>query len=672
MKKVTASIQGMQDTSCATKIEQSLQEKKGVYRSQVSFAAESIDVWFDDKVLTRNDVFAVVKSLGYYVQIENENKRRRNDYTLWAGVLVIPVLIWAYSGVSFFSPKNPEVYVFILSTIVTFVGGYNLLRTAFRSLLFGRVHSNLPITFAILVSYAYSIYLWISGGTPFFEASAALTVAWMIKKTSLSWARKKGITHYEKARPISAMQLVEGKKKHVSILDLDKNDIVIVEPHDKVPCDGIITKGVSHLDESMFSGMRAPVTKKEGDTVFASSVNKHSKLLVKVTTSGKDTLLEQRITSVQNAQNSSSPVQKEGNMLAGWAIFITFLVALGFVGIHGYKGNWNVGIISAIVALAIVSPSLFRFGKVTFLIGMRLLAKYSLVPSSDAVEVIGKAKYITFDSFGTITCALPKVTTIAVNDMFDPLVTLKYAAIAAKQWSHPFGLAIIEKANLDVPNAKSFDEVEGGITVSTQGKEIKLGSTEFIGDLGKLSVKYEDIEANGQYPLAVAVNGVIAGLIGITDPIQKNAKKTIMALQNLGLNVDIESRSSEQVLALLKEECGVPEQEGSEAGIYASFVDGEIEMRFGEHRIPLLRRDVADVARVVKICKHMMRTASYNKWFSIAYNFVALVAVMALSIRIEFAALLYVASVAFVIMNMVSLEQLMRVKVGQRSKEVSI
>jgi Cu+-exporting ATPase len=669
--KVGLSIEGMHCASCTSTIEAALRDVEGVNAVTVNYANQKAYVWYDESVTSVDDLAAAVADAGYDVSEDSfhdsEERSQRNNFLL-ALVLSIPVVAWTYLDSSFLKPSYAEYYMFVLTAVIVGYAGRQFFIRAWGGM--KRVTANMDTLVALGVSSAF-IYSTVSvfaleGQPVFFETAAMLTTFILFGRylEAITKGRaSKAIQSLVELQPSIAVVERDGEEVEVSTSEVKKGDIVVAKPAQKLPVDGIVVEGSSTVDESLVTGESMPVSKKEGDEVIGGSLNRRGVFRYKATKVGGDTVLQQILALVEEAQSETPPIQDLADTVAKYFVPIIIVVALATFSTWLFLGKGVVFALTlGISVLVIACPCALGLATPTaVMVGTGEAAKGGiLIRSGVALEHVGRLDTVVFDKTGTLTKGEPVVTDIAVTDRFDPKVTLKYAAVAEHHSTHPLAKAVRDKAaslDIKVVEPKSFEEREGeGVWAETTGKEILVGSKDYVShyyNITKLEAKISDFEHEGKTCLVVAVDGEPAGVIAVADELRSDAKDAVEYLQGFELDVKMLTGDNERVARAVASELGVNDfiaevkpsekdeviQKLQDKGKTVAMVgDGvndapaltradvgiaigagtDVAIESGD--IVLMHSKVLDVARAVNISRRTLSKIKENLFWAFAYN----------------------------------------------------
>jgi Cu+-exporting ATPase len=351
-------------------------------------------------------------------------------------------------------------------------------------------------------------------------------------------------------QPKTARVLREGSEVDIPIEQVQMDDIVRVRPGEKIPVDGELTEGSSHVDESMLTGEPVPVTKKVGNEVVGGSVNKSGSFLFKATRIGKDTALSQIIDMVRKAQNTKPEIGRLADKVS--AIFVPIVLIISVLTMlawfnFGPPPQLTYMLVTTMAVLIIACPCALGLATpISVMVGVGKAAEYGvLIRKGDALQKAGQLTIVVLDKTGTITEGKPVVTAIETSEGWSENELLKITSSVETNSEHPLAEAVVEASkekNIELIPIESFEAVSGhGVRALYQQKTVLLGNRKLMNDngvnLGSLIESSEKLSKLGQTVIFVSVNGEAVGLLGISDPIKTDSKEAIQRLQESGIKV---------------------------------------------------------------------------------------------------------------------------------------
>lgn len=348
----------------------------------------------------------------------------------------------------------------------------------------------------------------------------------------------------------TARVLRDGKEIDIPVEEVQLNDIVRLRPGEKIPVDGEITDGHTAVDESMLTGEPMPVEKAVGGEVVAGTLNKTGSILFKATRIGKDTALARIIGMVKQAQNSKPPIGRLADVISGYFVpvvmIIAVLSALAWLNV-GPEPALAFAMVSATTVLIIACPCALGLATpMSVMVGVGKAAEAGvLIRNGEALQTASKITAMVLDKTGTITLGAPKVTDIVATGRLDESRVLQMAASLESGSEHPLALAIVESAadkNLPVLKMERFNAIAGhGVEASVDGAHALFGNEKLMRDrkidLGKAIQQAQQLATEAKTPMYFAIDGQLAGILAVADPIKEDSVAAIRRLQHSGIRV---------------------------------------------------------------------------------------------------------------------------------------
>jgi P-type Cu+ transporter len=388
----------------------------------------------------------------------------------------------------------------------------------------------------------------------YFEAAAVITVLVLLGQVLELRAREAtsgAIKALLELAPKTARRIGDdGADNEVQIDSLNVGDKLRVRPGEKVPVDGVILEGRSSLDESLVTGESMPVTKEAGGKVIAGTLNQSGGFVMRADKVGRDTLLSQIVKMVAEAQRSRAPIQRLADQVSGWFVPVVIAVALVAFGAWAYFGpepRMAFGLVAAVSVLIIACPCALGLATpMSIMVGVGRGAQAGvLIKNAEALERMERIDTLVVDKTGTLTEGKPKVVAIVTAAGFQENEILSLAASVERASEHPLADAIVRAAkerNLDLSKVEEFDSPTGkGATGKVEGMTILLGNSNFLTSLGietrSLNEEGERLRGDGATVINIAVDGKLAGLFAIADPVKASTPDALKALAAEGIKV---------------------------------------------------------------------------------------------------------------------------------------
>jgi Cu+-exporting ATPase len=336
----------------------------------------------------------------------------------------------------------------------------------------------------------------------------------------------------------------------VPLDEIRVGDQLRVRPGEKVPVDGVTVDGRSAVDESMVTGESMPVTKEVGARVIGGTMNQSGALVIEAQKVGRDTMLSQIVQLVAEAQRSRAPIQRLADQVSGWFVpAVIAVAALAFVAwaIWGPEPRFAYGLVAAVAVLIIACPCALGLATpMSIMVGVGRGAKAGvLIKNAEALEHMERVDTLVVDKTGTLTEGKPAVTAVIPASGFAEAEILRFAASVERASEHPLALAIVtaaERRSLKTAPVADFDSPVGkGVFGTVEGKRVALGNAKFLAeegvDVDQLAAAAEELRRDGATAIFVAVDGKVAGVFAIADPVKVSTPEALAALKADGIRV---------------------------------------------------------------------------------------------------------------------------------------
>ncbi|MFH1342897.1 MAG: heavy metal translocating P-type ATPase [Pseudomonadota bacterium] len=491
----------------------------------------------------------------------------------WIGlVLALPAVVLEMGGHlvgghGWVDPTLSNWIQLVFATPVVLWAGWPFFVRGWQSLLTRNLNMFTLIAVGTGVAYVYSLVGTLAPGlfpatfrghggavAVYFESAAVITVLVLLGQVLELRAREAtsgAIKALLQLAPKTARRIGDDGTDHeVEIDSLQVGDHLRVRPGEKVPVDGVILEGRSSLDESLVTGESMPVTKEAGATVIAGTLNQSGGFVMRADKVGRDTLLSQIVKMVAEAQRSRAPIQRLADQVSGWFVPVVIAVALIAFGIWAWFGpepRMAFGLVAAVSVLIIACPCALGLATpMSIMVGVgRGAAAGVLIKNAESLERMEKVDTLVVDKTGTLTEGKPKVVAIVAAAGFDENEILQLAASVERASEHPLADAIVRSANerkLDLGKVDEFDSPTGkGATGKVGGKTVALGNASFLASLGvetrSLHEQGERLRGDGATVINIAVDGQLAGLFAIADPVKPSTPDALKALAAEGIKV---------------------------------------------------------------------------------------------------------------------------------------
>ncbi|MAS95015.1 MAG: copper-translocating P-type ATPase [Verrucomicrobiales bacterium] len=608
----------------------------------------------------------------------------------WIGTaLTIPVLLIAMAkmipGVEI--PSWTGWLEFALTTPVVFWAGGMFFRKGWRSVVNRSLNMFTLIAVGVGAAFLYSaVAVLFPGLFPdsfrehgdgstgevglYFEAAAVITVLVLLGQWLEARARGKTGEAIQALLGLAANEahrLIDGVEEDVPVDQIQPGDLLRVKPGEKVPLDGVVVEGKSHIDESMITGEPVPVERGEGDEVIGATVNQTGAFTMRAEKVGSETLLSQIVHMVAEAQRSRAPIQKLADSVAGWFVPAVILIAIvTFVvwAISGPAPAMAFAIVNSVSVLIIACPCALGLATpMSIMVGVGRAAQAGiLVKNAEALERVEKVDVLITDKTGTLTAGQPSVTDIAAADGVDEDDLLATAASIETNSEHPLARAIVKEAkerNLEIAETDDFaSHTGGGVSGKVKGNKIEIGKplfiTERVSDLSEdLRGKSDELQSKAKTVVWVAREGQWIGLLGISDAIKETTPAAVESLHRRGIRLLMATGDNESTAKAVGKELGIDEIHAglspedkielvkrlkSEGHVVAMAGDGindapalaeaDVGIAMGtgtdvaieSAAVTLVKGDLNGIANSVEVGRTVMRNIRQNLFFAFAYN----------------------------------------------------
>ena len=491
----------------------------------------------------------------------------------WIGLtLAIPVLILEMGGHfaglhQFIAPSTSNLLQLILATPVVLWAGWPFFERGWASLRSRNLNMFTLIAMGTGVAWIYSVvatlipqsfpaaFRSMDGAVPvYFEAAAVITVLVLLGQVLELKAREStggAIRALLDLAPKTAWRVSKaGSDEEISLDQIAVGDLLRVRPGDKVPVDGTAVEGRSTLDESMVTGESMPVTKSIDDTVIAGTINQSGSIVMRADKIGRDTMLARIVQMVAQAQRSRAPIQRLADQVSGWFVPLVIGVAvLAFAvwAIWGPEPSMTYGLIAAVSVLIIACPCALGLATpMSIMVAVGRGAQTGvLIKNAEALERLEKVDTIVIDKTGTLTEGKPKVLAVRTATGVSEEDLLQRAASLERMSQHPLGAAIVtaaEAKGLVLLAVDNFDAPTGkGVTGLVGGKRMVIGNARIMSDAGidttSLDGEADRLREDGATVIFIALDGTLAGILAIADPIKSTTQEALQALKAAGLTI---------------------------------------------------------------------------------------------------------------------------------------
>ncbi|MFQ5689991.1 MAG: heavy metal translocating P-type ATPase [Gemmatimonadota bacterium] len=598
--RIRVRIKGMHCASCVAGIEEALRETPGVLDAEVSLGTESASVRYVPSLVSLPTIKGQIESRGYAVEEdpggeapareqadraeEAKQLMRRFRFGL---LLSIPILASAYPqwvpglrGLGGAELRWAWAMAGLLTLAVLIYSGGRFFTGAWSAFRHRTADMNTLVALGTGAAWAYSTAAVIfpslfPKGTaePFYDA-AAVVVTLVVLGQALE-VRAKGRTS-EAIRKLLDLQartarvIRDGAEIDIPVEEVEVGDVVVVRPGEKVPVDGVVIDGHSAIDESMVTGESIPVEKRSGDEVIGATLNKTGSFGFRATKIGKDTALARIVDMVREAQGSKPPIARIVDVVASYFVPTVMIIAVISFAVWytiGPSPSLTYAVIVAVTVLVIACPCALGLATpMSLMVGVGKAAEHGvLIRNGEALQMARAVDTVVLDKTGTITKGAPELTDVIPAEGFEADEVLLVAAAAERGSEHPLGEAIVAGARargLRLQDAEDFEAIAGhGIAARVDGRSVVLGNRKLMRDRGyapgALAGAVDRLSDEGKTSMFVALDGKVAGVIAVADPVKEDSVAAVRRLHELGLEVVMLTGDNERTARAIARQVGI-------------------------------------------------------------------------------------------------------------------
>ena len=594
MKKVLLKIDGMTCSACSTGLEKYLNKQDGIKQATVNLIMNNANIEYDDKKLNLEQVEKFVEKAGFLSlgidNFEKEEKKKTNEKYKLLAITVISILVLYISMshmvglpvIPFLNmmvyPVNYAISLFILTTIVLILGK-DILRNGYKNLIHKTPNMDTLVMIGVLASYIYSIYGTIQilkGHTMHVEElyyeSAAIVIFFIeigryIENKNKD-KTKEALQQLMTITPNNAAILKEGKEITVTLDEIQKGDIVICKPGEKIAVDGEVVEGTTHINESFITGESVPVKREKGSKVIAGSINYEGTIKYKAEKIGKESTVSEIVRLVTQATSTKAPIAKIADTISGYFVPVVLVIAfLAFCIWMLISKNFGTAINIFVSILVVACPcSLGLATPLAIVIASGNASKKGiLVKTSETLENAHKVKAICFDKTGTLTKGELSISKLYNYSNMDEKEILKTVASIENKSEHPIARAIVKKAQdekIKLEEIKEFKAIPGfGVeAIIESGEKYLIGNKKLMLE-NNIKIENEKDEQelvnDGNSILFVSSNNKIVALIGVKDILKENIKEIIKKLKQRKINLVMLTGDNEKTAEIIAKEIGI-------------------------------------------------------------------------------------------------------------------
>ena len=720
--ELTIPVQGMTCAACTARVQRTLERTPGVSAANVNLMTGSATVSYDPASTTPERLVDAIRDTGYGAELpdagasieemtgaedaarDRERRELRSKFavSLAAALLSIPLSM----------PSRPWL-LFALTLPVMGWAGRHFYSRAWSAFRHRTADMNTLIAVGTGAAFGYSLCVTVAGSwlaargiQPLVYYEPVIWIITLVLLGNLLEARARSrtaaaIRRLIELRPLTARVVRDGGEVEIPLARLQPGDEVLVLPGEKIPADGAVVDGTSHVDESMLTGEPTPVRKAAGDRVIGATINGNGALRLRVEQVGGDTVLSRIIRLVQQAQGSKAPIQRLADRIA--AVFVPVVMGIAAVTfivwlVVGPEPAYLHALVSAVTVLIIACPCAMGLAVPTaVMVATGRGAELGiLIKGGEALERSSRLDTVVFDKTGTVTEGKPTVQRIVGEDEAE---ALRLAASLERHSEHPLGEAIVAAGaarGLVLTEPRQFESLTGrGVIGIVEGRRVAVGNAALLAGLGispgRFAPQAESFAAEAHTTVFIAVDGDVVAVIALADAVRPAAREAVQALRRMGLESVMLTGDDARTAEVVARAVGIDRvaagllPEGkleevrrlqSESRTVAMVGDGindapalaqadvgiamgtgtDVAIEAGD--ITLMRGDPLGVPGAVALARRTMRVMRQNLFWAFVYNMVgipiaagALYPVFGLRLTPAFAAAAMAVSSVSVVMN---------------------
>ncbi|MCL4757883.1 MAG: heavy metal translocating P-type ATPase [Rhodocyclaceae bacterium] len=695
--ELTLDIEGMTCAACVGRVEKVLKRVPGVLDASVNLAARRAHIETSGSVAPAALVEAVRKagfgarpaadvteSARAATSEAEEGELRR---AVWiAAALTLPVFVlemgshlisgmhdWVQGTIGH---QGSGWLQFVLTTLVLFGPGLRFFRKGIPALVRGAPDMNALVALGTGAAWSYSVVALLAPGVlpegtanVYFEAAAVIVTLILVGRLLEARARgrtSEAIRRLMRIQPRTARVVRDGSARELAIEEVVVGDLVEVRPGEKIAVDGEVVAGASYVDESMITGEPVPVEKRPGSTVVGGTLNTRGAFSFRATKVGADTVLAQIIRMVETAQGAKLPIQAlvdKVTMVFVPAVMAAAALTFGVWLAFGPEPALSFALVNAVAVLIVACPCAMGLATPTSIMVAtgRAAAMGVLMRKGDALQALRDAAIVALDKTGTLTIGRPELTDLVVAEGFAHEEVLALVAAVERRSEHPIAEAIVAAAlaeGLELADPEGFEAAAGhGVQATVGGRRVEVGADRLMRrlglDAGAFADTAERLGDEGKSPLYAAIDGRLAAILAVADPLKPGSVQAVAALHAMGLRVAMITGDNARTAQAIARQAGIDEvvaevlpdgkvaalqglrREGRKVAFVGdgindapALAEADVGIAIGTGTdvaiesadIVLMSGDLAGVPRAIALSRATMRNIAQNLFWAFAYN----------------------------------------------------
>ena len=688
LKKILLKIGGMTCSACSSGLEKYLNKQEGINQASVNLVMNNANIEYDEQKLNMQSIEKFIQKAGFESlgidKFEKEEKKKSKEKYKLIAITCISILILYISmadmirlpSIPFLNmmknPINYSITLFILTTIVLIMG-ITIIKNGYKNLIHKTPNMDTLVMIGVLSSYIYSIFetiMILKGNTQYvhhlyFESAAIVIFFIKIGKYIEGKNKdktKEALQELMTITPNHATIIREEKEIVVTLDEIQKGDIVICKPGEKIAVDGTIVDGNTHINESFITGESIPVKREKGQKVIAGSINYEGIIKYEAEKIGKESTVSEIVKLVVEATNTKAPIAKIADKISEYFVPVIIIISIiSFLIWIIISKNMAFSINIFVTILVVACPC--SLGLATPLAIVIASGKASrkgiLIKTSEALENAHKLKTIVFDKTGTLTNGELTISKIYnYSDIEEKEIIKKVASIENKS-EHPIAKAIVnyaKKQNINLEEITEFKAIPGyGVYSKIGENEYLIGNKKLLEENNIEIINEDDeemLEQDGNSILWVAQNNKIIALVGVKDTIKENAREIVGQLKNKRIEVVMLTGDNQKTAEVIAKQIGIekvianvlPKQKAEEIKILkqnglvamcgdgindsVSLVTADIgisissgtDIAIDSSNVVLMNNNLESINSLIEISKKTIRNIKQNLFWAFFYN----------------------------------------------------
>ncbi|WP_297861159.1 heavy metal translocating P-type ATPase [Meiothermus sp.] len=607
--EVELGITGMTCAACVGRVERALKKLDGVLEASVNLATERATVRYLPASTGLAQLKRAVREAGYGVlelgkgqnraDLERE-ARAKEIANLRRAVLLAAAFAFPLFLIAMLPMLLPPVEEWLmrtfghgvmtalswvmlaLATPVQFGPGLRFYRHGWKALRSGSPDMNSLVMIGTSAAYFYSLAVVLFPGLfppqarhVYFEAAGVVITLILLGKYLEALAKGRTSEAMQRLLSLQAKtaRVVEGStEREIPVDEVLPGDLIAVRPGEKIPVDGVVVSGQSYVDESMITGEPIPVLKSEGAQVIGGTLNQNGAFTFRATDVGADTVLAQIIKLVETAQGSKPPIQNLADRVVAVFTPIVLGIALLTAGVwllFGGEAAVSYALVNTVAVLIIACPCAMGLATPTsIMVGTGKAAEMGvLFRKGEALQTLQEAQVIALDKTGTLTQGKPELTDLRTEEGFEEAEVLRLIASLEQKSEHPIARAVVKEARargLELLEPQDFEALPGfGVSGQVGIYRVDVGADRYMAQLGvdvsPFAAEAQCLADEGKTPLYAAVNGKLAAILAVADPIKEGTLEAIAALHRQGFEVAMITGDNRRTARSIARQLGIDE-----------------------------------------------------------------------------------------------------------------